>query len=133
MPGAVVAANPTTVMPYSLANAFVQTRTYSVDTNRYPDGSMQSRALVTDSRRSWRVNRRATAVQLGLLRAFYLTQLGPSREFYFYDPYETVPIFSYDNTGAAISGRYTVRFVGQFQSALDWGRNPLQVEICEVD
>ena len=49
-------------------------------------------------------------LDLAALRTFYDARNGAHEPFYFYDPYETNPKFSYDPTGAAVTGRYTVRF-----------------------
>jgi phage-related protein len=132
MPDSVQAVAPATVMPYSLAVAFQQSRSYATDQNRYPDGSLQTRAIANASRKSWTMSRRATASQLAALRAFYIARQGPAQAFWFYDVYETSPQFSYDATGMATVGRYAVRFDGRFEQHLDWGRNPVQIALVEV-
>jgi hypothetical protein len=132
MPASVAAAAPVFVLPYSLASAFQQVRTYAVDQNRYPDGSVQSRVIPDSSRKRWVIGRKCTADELGDLRQFYIDRKGGAEEFYTYDPYETSPQFSYDETGVATQGRYAVRFDGNFQQSLGMGTHPAQFSLIEV-
>lgn len=129
MPGSVNAANPTAVMPYSLATVFQQTRTYTVQQNQYRDGSVQSRAIgdtvspTLDSRRSWEQTKLLNIAELQALRAFYNQQQGNLIEFIMYDVDETDPPYSYDESGSALAGRYVVRFDGEFKQSLQLGRS----------
>lgn len=132
MPDSVAAANPTTVLPWSVARSFQSTRTYAIDQNRYPDGSVQTRVITSSSRRSWSIAQRLTAAQLATLRQLFIDGDGQCEEFWFYDVYETSPQFSYDNTGAATTGRYAVRFNGPYRQSLDRGRNPAEYALLEV-
>ena len=132
MPDSVVAAAPTLVCPKLLCSAFQQTQAWTVDENRYKDASLQSRAISTAPRHRWQLTSRRTAAQLTALRNFYLAVGGPWKEFFFYDLYLTVPIFSYDPTGFSSAGRFTVCFEGPFHQALDLGRNPAQLALVEV-
>ena len=132
MPNSVLAATPSLVLPWVAAIAFQQSRTYFVDNSRYGDGSMQARAIPTTSRKRWTLTARLKPTDLAALRSFYTGQFGAWKEFYFYDVYETSPIFTYDNTGASGPGRYIVRFDGPFQQSLDLGRNPAQLSLVEV-
>jgi uncharacterized protein (DUF2141 family) len=132
VPDSVAAANPTLVMPWSTARSFQSTRTLALDQNRYNDGTIQSRVLVDSSRRSWAISQRLTATQLDDLRTFFNSVVGQCTEFWFYDVYETSPIFSYDDTGTATTGRYAVRFNGPLRYSLDWGRNPCEFSLIEV-
>lgn len=132
MPDSVAAVSPTTVLPYSLAKDFQQIRMYAVDQNRYPDGTVQSSVISSSSRKRWILGRPCTAAQLAALRAFFIARTGQAQEFWFYDPSETIPKFSYDNTGVATVGRYAVRFDGQFQQSLKSGPKPAQFALIEI-
>jgi len=57
------------------------------------------------SRKTWQLTKRLTPSQLGTLRTFYFALNGPQQPFYFYDPFETDPHFSYDGTGVVATGR----------------------------
>lgn len=132
MPDSVVAANPTTVMPFSLAVAFQQSRQYSVDSNFYPDASYQSNPLSSTSRKQWQITKRLTQAQLTTLRTFFRARDGGAHEFWFYDLWETVPIFTYDESGEAVEGRHAVRFAGAWTQVLDVGRNQAKLALIEV-
>src|SRR5437867_2509997 len=110
MPGSVQNAAPATVLPNSLCRAFAHAREYPIIENDYRNGESQRAVLATTSRKRWRLAKRLTPTLLQTLRDFYDARNGPTEPFYFYDPYETSPKFSHDPTGAAITGRYTVRF-----------------------
>lgn len=132
MPNPVDGANPTVVMPYSLAIAFQRSQQYLVQKNQYQNGERQARALTSTSRKQWKQNKRLTASQMSDLETFFEAQT-TAIEFFFYDVYETVPAFSYDDTGDAIDGRYSVRFDGVFTKSLELGRNMVnQLTIIEV-
>lgn len=132
MPDSVEAANPTLVLPLILCTAFKQSEEWTVDENRYNDGSRQSRAIATIPRHRWQLTARLTAAQAVALRDFYNTVDGPTKEFFFYDLYRTSPLFHYDATGFLASGRFTVCFDGALQQALDLGRHPAQLALVEV-
>jgi hypothetical protein len=66
------------------------------------------------------------------LRDFYDARKGPEEPFYFYDPYETVPKFSYDPTGAATQGHYTVRFEGPWEQAVGLARADVEISLVEL-
>lgn len=53
---------------------------------------------------------------------------GAHEAFYFYDLYETFPLFSYDPTGVALRGRYTVRFEGGWSQAMGLGRGDVEIQ-----
>ncbi len=128
MPGAVQNAAPTTVMPQSLSRAFAHERGYPVIEN----GESQRSALASNSRKRWRLGKRLPPAALQELRDFYDARSGPTEAFYFYDPYETSPKFSHDSTGTATTGRYTVRFNGEWNQASDPGRSSVNVELIEL-
>jgi len=132
MPGSVPNATPSTVLPQSLSRAFVHSREYPVVENEYRNGESQRAALAGNSRKRWRLAKRPTPAQLQSLRDFYEARKGPQEPFYFYDPYETNPRFSYDPTGQAVAGRYTVRFDNDWQQSCGPGRSDVEIQLVEI-
>jgi hypothetical protein len=136
MPGSVANAAPTTVLPWSLCKAFSHSREYAVNDNEYRDGSSQRGLfvglLVATSRKSWKTSRRLTPSTLAAFRTFYDARKGPHQPFYFYNPWETSPKFSYDATGVKTTGRYTVRFVGTWEQMVGLGRADVNIAIIEI-
>ena len=132
MPGNVQNAVPATVLPLSLCRSFVHERAYPLIENEYKNGESQRSVLATNSRKRWRLAKRLTAAALQTLRAFYDARNGSTEALYFYDPFETSPKFSYDPTGQATTGRYTVRFNGDWQQASGPGRSDVQIELLEL-
>jgi len=80
----------------------------------------------------WRPAKRLTPVQLAALRNFYDARKGPQEPFYFYDPWDAKPKFSYDPTGQATQGRYTVRFEGAWEQSAGIGLIEVSVELVEL-
>jgi len=132
MPGSVQNAAPTALLPQSLCRAFVHAREYPVIDNEYRNGESQRSVESSTSRKRWRLAKRLTPAQLQVLRAFYEARNGPAEPFYFYDPYETNPKFSYDSTGQAVAGRYTVRFNCEWSQSLSPGRAEVEIELVEI-
>ncbi len=132
MPGSVQNATPDTVMPYSLCRAFVHERAYPLIENEYKNGESQRSVLATNSRKRWRLTKRLSVAALHALRDFYDTRGGTLEPFYFYDPYETSPKFSWDPTGQAVEGRHTVRFDSSWQQSCGIGRVDIQIELIEL-
>lgn len=132
MPGSVQNASPSTVLPRSLCRAFVHTREYPVTDNSYRDGESQRSAQAATSRKRWTLAKRLAPGQLQALRGFYEARNGRHEPFYFYDPYETDPKFSYDPTGGTVVGRYTVRFNADWNQTVVPGRSGVQIELIEV-
>jgi len=132
MPGSVQNAAPATVLPHSLCRAFTHTREYPVIDNEYRNGESQRSVESSTSRKRWRLAKRLTPAQLQVLRAFYEARNGPAEPFYFYDPYETNPKFSYDPTGQAVAGRYTVRFNCEWSQSVSPWRAAVEIELLEV-
>jgi len=132
MPGSVQNASPVAVLPWSLSVAFVRSQEYPVLENEYRNGESHRSVEATNSRKAWRLAKRLTPVQLAALRDFYEARKGPTEPFYFYDPYETSPKFSHDPTGQAIIGRYTVRFDGPWEQALQLGRIDASLALVEL-
>ena len=119
-------------MPYSLAIAFQESRNVEINENRYLNGEAQHGLLVATSRKRFVMTKRLTAAQLADLRTFFMDRRGEVEEFWFYNVWETSPQFFYDPTGAAVDGRYAVRFDGNFQQSLQLGRNQAQIALIEV-
>ena len=67
---------------------------------------------------------------MDLLRAFWIAQ--GTAPFYFYNPKETSPAFSYDATGTATAGRYRVRFSTAWNQNLGIGMLDVSVELVQV-
>ena len=132
MPGSVLNAAPATVLPQSLCRTFVHERAYPLIENEYKNGESQRSVLATNSRRRWRLAKRLTPTALQTLRDFFEARNGFTEAFYFYDPYDTNPKFSYDPTGVATTGRYTVRFNGDWQQSSGLGRSDVQIELLEL-
>jgi hypothetical protein len=132
MPGNIANAAPTTVLPQSLSRAFVHTREYPVIDNEYRNGESQRSVQAATSRKKWSLMKRLTPTQLQALRDFYDARNGTHQPFYFYDPYETSPKFSWDGSGAALTGRYTVRFNTDWSQSVGPGRSDVQIELIEL-
>ena len=132
MPGSVENAAPATVLPLSLSRAFVHERSYPLIENEYKNGESQRSVQAATSRKRWRMAKRLTAAQLSDLRDFYEARGGTLEAFYFYDPYETSPKFSYDPTGAETTGRHTVRFDSNWSQSVDAGRTNVEIALVEL-
>lgn len=132
MPGNVANALAVTVMPWNLCRAFSCVDEWPRQVNEYVDGRRQVRKLADNSRRVWRLSQRLTDVQLATLRNFWNARKGPLEAFYFYDVWETSPLFTYDATGAATTGRYKVRFEGTFASDWTLARFEASLTLVEV-
>ena len=132
MPGSVQNAAPTAVLPQSLCRAFAHESAYPLIENEYRNGESQRSVLATNSRKRWRLAKRLPTTALQALRNFYDARNGATDEFYFYDPYETSPKFSYDPTGQSTVGRYTVRFNGDWQQSSTPGRSDVSIELIEL-
>jgi phage-related protein len=120
------------VLPQSLCRAFARSQEYPVAENEYRNGETQRSAAATNSRKRWRLVKRLTSDRLQQLRTFYAARKGPTEPFYFYDPYETNPKFSWDPTGVAIAGRYTVRFDCGWEQSCGLGRSDVTIELLEL-
>jgi len=132
MPGSVANAAPATVLPNSLCRAFLHTREYPVIDNEYRNGESQRSAQAATSRKKWSITKRLTPMLLAALRDFYDARNGTHEPFYYYDPYETNPKFSWDGTGAAVTGRYVVRFNTEWSQSITPGRSDVQIELIEL-
>lgn len=132
MPGSVQNAAPTTVLPWSLCKTFVHRREFAVIVNEYKNGEFQRSRQVETSRKSWQTERRLTPAVLAEFRAFYDARIGQTDSFYFYEPSETNPKFSYDPTGQALTGRHVVRFEGSWEQMVEIGRADVDIELIEL-
>ena len=132
MPGSVQNAAPLTVMPSSLSRSFAHERAYPVVESEYRNGESQRSVLAANSRKRWRLTKRLTPAQLGVLRDLYDARKGPTEPFYFYDPYETNPKFSSDPTGQTVTGRHIVRFAGEWNQSVELGRADVNIELIEL-
>lgn len=110
MPSHVAVANPVGVFPKGLCSAFSEELRIEPLINVYPDGSSDRAALAINPRRWFKLTRPLRSADYSLLFTFY--QAHRAQEFYFYNLRETVPMWSYDPTGSATSGRYIVVFDG---------------------
>ena len=132
MPGSVQIAAPAEVMPWGLCRAFTHSREFAAVENEYKNGEWQRGLLVAISRKRWSIARRLAPDALEELREFYEDRSGPQEPFYFYDPWDTSPKFSYDPTGVATTGRYTVRFDGFWEQTSGMGRADVQVDLVQL-
>jgi len=132
MPGSVANAVPSTVMPWSLSRGFVRSQTYPVLDNEYAGGESQRSVVASNSRKRWRLAKRLAPAQLAALRDFYDARRGAQEPFYFYDPWDTNPKFSYDPSGQATQGRYTVRFEGAWDQSAGLGLIEASFELVEL-
>jgi len=132
MPGSVQNAAPSTVLPGSLSRFFVRSQEYPVLDNEYRNGESQRSVLASNSRKRWRLSKRLPPAELAALRDFYEARKGPQEPFYFYDPWDANPKFSYDPTGQATQGRYTVRFEGGWEQSAGIGLIEVTLELVEV-
>jgi hypothetical protein len=132
MPGSVQNAAPSTVLPWSLCKAFAHSREFPMIENTYRNGESQRSRLADTSRRKWQTARRLIPSVLQGFREFYDARKGPHEPFYFYDPWDTDPKFSYDPTGVETTGRYTVRFDGDWEQMAGKGRADVQINLIQI-
>src|SRR5579872_5969016 len=118
------------VLPLSLATQFTAVRAYDCRVNEYHDGTTERGALVTAPRRSWKITKRLSPAVLATLKTFWLAHAADA--FYFYEPSETSPPYSYDATGASAAGRYTVVFQGDWSEQCSIPRIDLSLGLVEV-
>lgn len=130
MPQNVQPANPTTVMPQSLSASFTEEETIESLVNTYMTGFSTRAALAINPRRFWKLSKYLTADQWQTLRNFYEANL--ANAFWFYNPRETVPPFSYDPSGAATQGRYAVVFDGGWTEEIQLPRMSATFGLREV-
>ena len=131
MPAGIVRSfAPTAVMPLSLSRAFTEAQSFAARVNEYHDGTSHRSAILDSPRRSWQLTKRLSADDLIDLREFW--QEHGAGAFWFYNPKETTPPFSYDPTGAATAGRFRVRFASAWSQSAGVGRLEASVELVEL-
>jgi hypothetical protein len=123
MPGNLIPAAPTDVMPAKLSRAFHADLHLEADLNMYPDGSSDRNPLAQNDRHYFQMQQTLSPDDWQALRSFYDSHLG--RPFYFYNLRETVPPWSWDPTGASTVGRYTVVFDGQWSETYGYERGEM--------
>lgn len=132
MPGNVPNASPTEVLPYALTLQFRREQQHAVLRNEYLDGEPQIGPLVQTSRKGWELVYRLPRTEVAAFRDFYEARRGGLEPFFFYDLAET-DSYTWDQTGAAVSGRYTVRFDGPWEQALGIGVGEFTLHLVEVN
>ncbi len=132
MPGSVQNADPTGVMPWSLCKAFGHSREYPILENEYRDGSSQRSRLADTSRKRWNTQRRLTPTVLAQFRQHYEDCRGGLDAFYFYDPWDTSPEFSYDPDGVSAVGRYLVRYDCEWSQETGIARADVRLDVIEL-
>ena len=132
MPGNLAPAEPTQVMPYSLAAAFEETLFLDAFINEYADGRSERRAGAFNARRTFRVARRLSDEQLEDLRTFYYDVARYGAPFWFYNVRETTPPYTWDETGSNPVGRYAVVWEGGWNDTITFGRHESQFVLREV-
>ena len=132
MPGSVLNAAPSSVLPWSLCVSFGRSQSFTVLINVYRNGESQRSRLVDTSRKVWKTSRRLTPSQLLEFQNFYDACKGPLTPFYFYDPWETTPKFSYDPTGVSVYGRYPVRFEGPWEQSVGLARADVEITLVQL-
>lgn len=123
MPGNIIQATPTDVMPANLAKAFHMELHMQSDVNQYGDGSSDRNALAVNDRKYFTLQETLLPDDWKALRGFFYTHQGVP--FYFYNMRETVPPYTFDPTGQNPIGRYTVAFDGQWSET--YNRNRAEV------
>jgi hypothetical protein len=126
MPGSVANASPTMVLPFSLSTVFSEQRHFAARVNEYRGGEAQRMVLVATSRRTFTQTKRLCPTDLLTLRTFRDTV--NHRAFYFYHPKEG----TYDPTGVSTTGRYTVRFDGNWSQTSYIPRTEAQIRMVET-
>ncbi len=127
MPGNVAAASPSTVMPEVLARSFVAASEFLIDVNEYADSSVQTKAITTTSRKTWRLAAVMDATLLGTMRTFWEARRN-GEPFWFYFWREG----AHDPTGLSTVGRYAAVFVGGWNEVTTLGRSIVELMIQEV-
>jgi hypothetical protein len=98
--------------------------------NEYADGTQEKGAMVATSRRAWKLTKRIPPSALATLWSFWQDHIADA--FYFYNLKETSPLFTWDPTGAAVAGRYTVRFDGDWDEQIFIPRAEVGLQLVEI-
>lgn len=136
MPGPMNSSDPSAVMPFSLCQAFRRTRTFASVQNIYKGGEYQSallsKATSPQPRASWACTKRLRPTEMQALWTFFASVNGEQKAFWFYDVWETTPMFAHDPTGAAEEGRYAARFAAGWWQTNGLCRGDVELAIVEV-
>lgn len=132
MPGSVVNAAPSTVLPYGRYRKFVVSSTYRVDTQVYPDGNSQRQLRVATARQRWDLSLQLIPSTAEAFLSFYDARRGSLEPFWFYD-LVSEPTAVWDPTGVATVGRITVRFDGPMSVARGMGRFTVDFSLVEIN
>jgi|AmaraimetP72IA01_FD_contig_41_4325891_length_1335_multi_10_in_0_out_0_2 hypothetical protein len=130
MPNNLQPANPTTVMPSYLCQAFEEDLKLEIQLNNYPDGTAERNALAQNVRHYFKLQSGLTPNQYQSLWNFYSAHQADA--FYFYFLRETVPPWTADPSGNATQGRYTVVFDGAWTDTYNKGRTSVALALREV-
>jgi hypothetical protein len=129
MPGSILNAVPSGVMPYALCAAFSESRECVQLQAQYHDGTTERSQLAQTSRKTFRMAQRLTAARVAALKAFWDSQQGGVVPFLFYNLAEG----TYDPAGDSTQGRYTVVFRGNWSQTTGMLRTDVpQIELVEV-
>lgn len=128
MPNSLQLAVVSEVLPYSLCSSFTENRTWLLNkSDPYPDGSLQMKVLVSQPRRSWTLSKKLRFDDYDALKSFYEDRKGGFEPFYVY-----FNKAEHDPTGESLTGRYTVRFEGNFSSTYDQAFYNTQISLIEI-
>lgn len=133
MPGNLDPSEPSLLMPMTLAAQFQEIHLLDALVDEYADGRSTRRALALNARRGFRLTRPLTAFQLDDLRGFYMSFARYGRPFWFYNVRESVPPYTWDDTGSNPLGRYTVVWEGGWNETLGVSRHASSFILREVD
>ncbi|MFN7939124.1 MAG: hypothetical protein U0R19_37720 [Bryobacteraceae bacterium] len=132
MPGSINNAVAFTVLSSDLCRLFTELREIRVLECEFADGSSNRLTDEAVSRRKFRLSSKLEVLQWNVLHDLYLASRGGVDAFYFYFGLETVPLFGHDPTGQNPTGRYAVRFEGDFPLELGVGRIAGNITLVEV-
>lgn len=130
MPDNIITSTPVDVLPQVFCAALHEEHRLECFVNAYQDGRSDRAALALNSRRFFRMTRVLTSAQYSALYIFYSNHL--VAPFYFYNPFETVPKFTWDASGAAPDGRYICTFDGSWSEEVRLGRSHVSFGLREV-
>ena len=132
MPGSVANCRADHGAAQSLSRAFVHTREYPVIDNEYRNGESQRSVAGGDQPQEVEPDEAADALALADAPGVLRCAERHHEPFYFYDPYETNPKFSYDPTGAAVTGRYIVRFNSDWSQSVTLAGRTCRSNLIEL-
>lgn len=131
MPGNVQNAVAAATMPAHLADHFAVESQFPVRENVYADGRRQVAGIVAVDRKSFILTVPLTATKADAMVTFLNTIEWGAKPFYFYNRWETAN-FSYDETGASVTGRYLVRWDGPIAITVGRPRSRMPARLKQV-